>query len=73
MDGQAAAELERLLLDGAQAAGFLTDLWTCRRVAQAIEERFGVRYPVDHIGRLMRCMRWNPQKPATVNGKNCAY
>lgn len=58
------AELEGLLLDGAQAAGFPTDLWTCRRIAQAIEERFGVRYHVDHIGRLMRGMGWSPQKPA---------
>ena len=57
------AELEKLLLDGAQAAGFPTDLWTCRQVAQAIEERFGVRCHVDYVGCLMHGMGWSPQKP----------
>src|SRR3972149_2114056 len=33
--------LEALLLEGAQAAGFHTDLWTCPRVAELIERRLG--------------------------------
>ena len=57
-------ELEELLLRGAVAAGFPTDLWTCPRIADCIESRFGVRYHVDHIGRLMRSLGWSPQKPA---------
>ena len=57
-------QLEELLLKGAVAAGFPTDLWTCARIAQAIEARFGVRYHIDHIGRLMRALGWSPQKPA---------
>ena len=56
-------ELEKLLLNGAVAAGFPTDLWTCARIAQAIEARFGVRYHIDHIGRVMRALGWSPQKP----------
>ena len=56
--------LEKLLLKGAAAAGFATDLWTCPRIADAIEHRFGVHYHVDHIGRLMRALGWSPQKPA---------
>lgn len=56
-------ELETLLLKGAVAAGFPTDLWTCARIAQAIEDRFGVRYHIDHIGRLLRALGWSPQKP----------
>jgi transposase len=55
--------LEALLLDGAQAAGFHTDLWTCPRVAEIIERRFGVHYHVDHIGRLLHDLDWSPQKP----------
>ena len=55
--------LEVLLLDGAQAAGFHTDLWTCPRVAELIEQRFGVRYHVDHIGRLLHELDWSAQKP----------
>ena len=57
------ARLEKLLLKGAKAAGFPTDLWTCPRIARAIISRFGVRYHVDHIGRLLRSMGWSPQKP----------
>lgn len=56
-------KLERILLDGARAAGFSTDLWTCPRVAQVIRREFGVRYHVDHIVRLLRKLGWSPQKP----------
>ena len=55
--------LEALLLEGAQAAGFHTDLWTCPRVAELIERRFDVRYHVDHIGRLLHELDWSAQKP----------
>jgi transposase len=56
-------KLERLLLKGAQAAGFDTDLWTCPRVAGLIEAHFGVDYHVDHISRLLHALGWSPQKP----------
>jgi transposase len=63
LDRPAQRQLERLLLKGAVAAGFSTDLWTCPRVAQVIERRFGVRYHVDHVGRLLHGLGWSPQKP----------
>ena len=53
-----------LLRRGPLAAGFDTDLWTCPRVAQLIEDTFGVTYHVDHIGRLLRSLGFTPQKPA---------
>lgn len=56
-------QLEKQLLRGAQAAGFATDLWTCPRVAEHIERRFGVHYHVDHVGRLLHALNWSPQKP----------
>lgn len=56
-------QLRQALLEGAQAAGFPTDLWTCPRVARLITQRFGVRYHVDHIGRLLHALGWSPQKP----------
>ena len=55
--------LEKVLLKGAQAAGFPTDLWTCPRIAQVIRKRFGVSYHVDHVCRLLHAMGWSPQKP----------
>ena len=56
--------LEGLLLKGAQAAGFDTELWTCPRVAELVQRRFGVDYHVDHVGRLLHELDWSPQKPA---------
>jgi transposase len=56
--------LETHLLKGAKAAGFATDLWTCPRIAQLIHAKFGTRYHVDHIGRLLHAMGWSPQRPA---------
>jgi len=63
LDTQAKKELEKRLLQGAKAAGFQTDLWTCPRVARLIHSGFGVRYHVDHIGRLLHSLGWSPQKP----------
>lgn len=56
-------KLERELLRGAQAHGYRTDLWTCPRVAELIRRRFGVRYHVDHVSRLLHALGWSPQKP----------
>lgn len=56
-------QLETMLVRGAAANGFESDLWTCPRVAQVITRRFGIGYHVDHIGRLLRSLGWTPQRP----------
>lgn len=56
--------LTHTLLRGAEAAGFDTSLWTCPRVADWIERRFGIRYHVDHVCRLLHALGFTPQKPA---------
>lgn len=56
-------ELESVLLKGAVAAGFSTDLWTLPRVAQVIERGFGVKYNPGHVWRVLRLMGWSCQKP----------
>lgn len=63
LNRQAQARLQRLLVEGARANGFPTDLWTCPRVAQLIRRRFRVTYHVDHVCRLLRSFGWTPQKP----------
>jgi len=55
--------LVKLLLKGAMANGYRTDVWTTARIAEVIEENFRVRYHRDHIGKLMRKLDWSPQKP----------
>ncbi len=56
-------QLVRLLLKGALAHGYSTDLWTTARVAEVVRRRFGVRYHPDHVGRLMHSLGWTHQKP----------
>lgn len=51
------------LVKGPLAHGFATDVWTCPRIAQVIEECYGVRYHVDHIPRLMASLGFSCQKP----------
>jgi transposase len=58
------AQLVRLLLKGAEAAGFATPLWTCPRIATVIARRFHVHYHADHIGRVLHALGWSPQQPA---------
>ncbi|MGQ9492646.1 MAG: IS630 family transposase [Anaerolineae bacterium] len=56
-------ELEGILLQGAEAAGFATDLWTLERVAQVIAREFGVKYHPGHVWYILRGMGWSVQKP----------
>ena len=56
--------LEKLLLRGAQAEGYSTDLWTLRRIAKLIEKEFGVRYTTSAVWRLLVVdLGWSTQKP----------
>jgi transposase len=55
--------LEKLLLAGAHKAGFPSDLWTCPRVADVIQQRFGVEYHPAHIWKILRRLGWSCQKP----------
>jgi transposase len=57
------ARLPELLSCGAEAYGFLGEVWTTERVATVIEREFGVRYHPTHVGRLLRACGWSVQKP----------
>lgn len=56
-------ELEGILLKGARAAVFTTDLWTLKRVAQVIAREFGVTYHPGYVWYILKRMGWSPQKP----------
>ncbi len=51
------------LLAGPECLGYETPLWTCERVAHLIESQFGVSYHPGHVWRLLRAMKWSPQRP----------
>jgi transposase len=55
--------LLRILLAGAFASGYPTQLWTTARIAEVIRRKFHVRYHRDHVGRLMHRLGWSHQKP----------
>ena len=55
--------LLKLLLKGAMANGYQTELWTTARIAEIIQKNFGITYHRDHIGRLMASLGWSYQKP----------
>ncbi len=57
------ARLVQLLLAGARAHGYRTELWTTQRIAALIEDRLGVRYHRNHVGKLLHQLGWSPQKP----------
>src|SRR5262245_45738464 len=56
-------ELSQIVRGSPLAAGFRTSLWTCRRVAQVIRQRFGVQYHRDHVGRVLHALGFTQQKP----------
>lgn len=59
------AALKRALKAGAGEHGFATEMWTTERVAQVIQNRFGVQYHPDHVGRLLGQIGWSCQRPTT--------
>jgi len=63
LDAGQRQRLVRLLLRGARAHGWRTNLWTTARMAELIRRQFGVEYHRDHIGRLMHRLGWSVQKP----------
>lgn len=57
------AQLPELLSRGAEAYGFLGNVWTHARIAAVINETFGVKYHENHIPRLLDKIGWTRQKP----------
>ena len=56
-------ELAAIVRAGPLVVGFRTNLWTCRRVAEVIRQRFGVVYHPDHVGRVLHALGFTQQKP----------
>lgn len=55
--------IPEFLSHGAEAYDFRGEVWTCGRVAQVIKREFEVSYHKDHVSRLLKQLRWTPQKP----------
>src|ERR1035441_3467170 len=54
--------LVKVLLKGPLARGYRTNLWTTARIAEVIQQEFGVHYHRDHIGRFMHRLNWRSEE-----------
>jgi len=53
----------KLLALGAERAGYTTQLWTAERIQRLVLDRYGARYHVNHIPKLLRQCGWSYQRP----------
>jgi transposase len=58
-------QLVEALARGAPAFGFIGEVWTTKRIAALIKERFGVSYHPAHVSRLVRALGQSVQVPVT--------
>ena len=56
-------QLPALLAKGAEAYGFVGEVWTGARVAEVIRREFGVRHHPAHVSRILAAIRWTVQQP----------
>ncbi|MFH1312597.1 MAG: IS630 family transposase [Candidatus Eisenbacteria bacterium] len=63
LSGEKRKKLAGMLLEGATAFGYPTDLWTGPRVVDLVRRRFRVSYHANHISRLLRSLGFSPQRP----------
>jgi len=62
-DDAQVASLEKELRRGPLLHGYENNLWTLRRVGRLVTESFGQKVSQSEVWRLLRRMRWSPQKP----------
>ncbi len=62
-------QLPTLLARGAEAYGFIGEVWTTARVAAVIRREFGVRHHPAHVSRILKGIRWTLQKPVKRSTK----
>lgn len=64
LDTRMRGELSQTLKAGAMASGYATELWTLGRVARLIEQRFGLKYSLSQVWRILSAMGWSCQRPS---------
>ena len=63
LSGEKLCRLEAMLLAGAPAHGFETDLWTLKRIALVIRREFCVSYHTGHVWKVLGQLGWSCQRP----------
>jgi transposase len=57
-------DIKEIILQGAAAYGYKTDLWTLKRVAEVIMKEFGISYHFRSLSDVLHRMGLSSQKPA---------
>ncbi|HEY1789032.1 MAG TPA: winged helix-turn-helix domain-containing protein [Verrucomicrobiae bacterium] len=55
--------IKSALLQGPEAHGYATALWTIGRVGALIQQQTGCQYHPGHVWRLLRSFGWSSQRP----------
>lgn len=55
--------IKAALIQGPQAFGYVTNVWTLERIARVVWKISHVRYHTSHIWRLLQQMGWSCQRP----------
>ena len=55
--------IKAALVEGPEAYGYATSLWTIGRVAALIEQKTGVKYHKGHAWKILRGLGWSSQRP----------
>jgi transposase len=63
--GDKAQRVKQLLMKGATAAGYDTNLWTLPRIAHAMKGIVGVSYHPGYVWRIVGALGFTCQKPET--------
>jgi len=56
-------QVKAALVEGPEAHGYATALWTIGRVTALIEEITGVKYHQGHTWKILRSLGWSSQRP----------
>jgi transposase len=60
---EAKQRIKTALVQGPEAHGYSTGLWTLGRVAALIKEKTGVKYHKGHAWKILRGLGWSSQRP----------
>lgn len=63
LSGDQLCQLAAILLQGARAQGYETEIWTLKRIAQVIRRKFKVSYHASHVWKVLGQLGWSCQRP----------
>lgn len=63
LDSFALLRIQERLERGPESLGYVTQIWTTKRVAELIEQECGKKFHPGHVWKILRQMGWSCQRP----------